>query len=115
MALLRRDGEELELAGVDLALLREVRVGEIDVSAQDRVHARREPFVGNVLQLDAGLLLDERREEVAGGSERRAHRDLAWALLRIRKESWKFFHGVFGLAVSTEAVEEMRHIGSKSV
>src|SRR5213075_133387 len=29
--------------------------------------------------------------------------------------SSRFFHGVFGLAVSTEGVEEMRQIGSKSV
>src|SRR5688500_20039322 len=29
--------------------------------------------------------------------------------------SFQLFHGVFGLAVSTDAVEEIRQIGSKSV
>ena len=31
------------------------------------------------------------------------------------RNSCQFFHGVFGLAVSTEAVEAIRQIGSKSV
>src|SRR3954468_15272457 len=31
------------------------------------------------------------------------------------RNSCQFFHGVFGLAVSTEAVDEIRQIGSKSV
>ena len=31
------------------------------------------------------------------------------------RRSGQFFHGVFGLAVSTEGVDEIRQIGSKSV
>ena len=48
----------LQLAGVHLALLRQVGVGEIDVAAEDRVHARRQAVIGHVLELDAGRLLD---------------------------------------------------------
>ena len=82
-ALLGRDGEELELARLDLALLRQVGVGEVDVPAEDRVHPRREAFVRDVLELDPRRFLDQRRKEVAGRGERRADRDLSGARLRI--------------------------------
>ena len=85
-ALLGRDGDELELARVDLALLREVRVGEVDVPAEDRVHPRREAFVRDVLELDPRRLLDQRREEVAGRGERRADRDLPGTRLRVGEQ-----------------------------
>ena len=31
------------------------------------------------------------------------------------RSSWQLFHGVLGLAVSTDGVDEIRQIGSKSV
>src|SRR2546425_11895939 len=86
MPLLGGDGEKLELAGVDLSLLGEIGVGQIDVTAEDRVHARREAFVRDILELHPGGLLDQRREEVAGRGERRADRDLSGALLRVGEE-----------------------------
>src|SRR5215207_5623534 len=60
--------------------------GEVDMAAEERVHARREPVIGDVFELDAGGLLEERREDVARRGERRADGDLARPPLRVLRE-----------------------------
>src|SRR3972149_4846818 len=50
------------------------------------VQPGREPLVGDVLELDLSLLLDEGGEEVAGGAERGPHRDLPGPGLEVVEE-----------------------------